>query len=293
MFFRIAKYSIKNILRNKFLSFSSVLVLTLLMFFINTLIILHDVSLKLISSINSKLTISLYLDEEYDKTSTEVIWLIEDIKEIKWNIQVEYKTKEVILEEIRLKEPDLAKILERTNPLPDTIILSQIELEEYELVNESIEKKLRILSKDESDTEHFSNYTTQYKKINQLIHVLDILRIGLYIIIITFLLSIFIITYSIIGNFIYYYKDEIYITRLVWWSKMFIYGPFVLQWSFYSFVSFLSSLIVFLFILKNINGVFSEIYYFDLSYNIFLIEMLVFIFVWGLSGFISSRKYLK
>ncbi len=293
MLFRIAKYSIKNIFRNKFLSFSSVLVLTLLMFFINILILLHDVSFKLISSINSKLTISLYLDEEYDKGSTEVIWLIEDIKKIWWKIKVEYKTKEVILEDIRLKEPDLAKILERTNPLPDTIILSQIQLEEYEEMNSFIENKLYILSKDESDIEHFSNYTTQYKKINQVIHVLDILSIGLYIIIITFLLSIFVITYSIIGNFIYYYKDEIYITRLVWWSKKFIYGPFVLQWSFYSFVSFLLSLIIFVFILQNINAAFSDIYFFDFSYNTFLIEMLVFVFVWGLSGFLSSRKYLK
>ena len=60
---RIAKYSVKNILRNKFLSISSVLVLTLLMFFINILIILHDVSFKLIDIVNSKMTISLYLED--------------------------------------------------------------------------------------------------------------------------------------------------------------------------------------------------------------------------------------
>jgi cell division protein FtsX len=82
MLTRIAKYSIKNILRNKFLSFSSVLVLTLLMFFINILVILHDVSFKLIDSINSKLTISLYLDEEYNKNSVEVIDMIDDIEKI-------------------------------------------------------------------------------------------------------------------------------------------------------------------------------------------------------------------
>jgi cell division transport system permease protein len=82
MLTRIAKYSVKNILRNKFLSFSSVLVLTLLMFFINILVILHDVSFNLIDSINSKLSISLYLDEKYDKNTTEVIKLEEDIKNI-------------------------------------------------------------------------------------------------------------------------------------------------------------------------------------------------------------------
>ena len=74
---KFRKYSIKNILRNKFLSFSSVLVLTLLMFFINVLVVLHSVSFKLIDSVNSKLTISLYLKEENDKNTKEVVSLIE------------------------------------------------------------------------------------------------------------------------------------------------------------------------------------------------------------------------
>jgi len=52
------------------------------MFFINILVILHDVSFKLIDNINSKLTISLYLDENYDRNSVEVIDMIEDIKKI-------------------------------------------------------------------------------------------------------------------------------------------------------------------------------------------------------------------
>jgi len=39
---------------------------------------------------------------------------------------VEYKTKDDIINEIRLKEPNLVKILERNNPLPDTIVLSNI-----------------------------------------------------------------------------------------------------------------------------------------------------------------------
>jgi cell division protein FtsX len=68
----------------------------------------------------------LYLDDQYDKNTLEVIDLLEDIKEIEGGIEAEYQTKEDILEDMRLREPDLAKILERTNPLPDTIVLSGI-----------------------------------------------------------------------------------------------------------------------------------------------------------------------
>ena len=82
MFIRIFKYSVKNIFRNKFLSLSSILVLTLLMFFINILFVVQDVSLNLIGSINSKLSISLYLNDEYGRNSIEVIDIIDDIKKI-------------------------------------------------------------------------------------------------------------------------------------------------------------------------------------------------------------------
>ncbi len=293
MFARIFKYSVKNIFRNKFLSISSILVLTLLMFFINILFVVHDVSLNLIQGINEKLTISLYLNDDYDRNSIEVIDLIEDIKNIEWNIKVDYKTKEDILDDIRVSEPDLAKILERTNPLPDTIVLSNIDLEKYEELNLFIENKLYVLSNEKTDKEHFSNYWVQYKKIEQIINVLNLLHIGLYVIIVIFLVSIAVIVYSIIWNFIYYYRDEIYITRLVWWSSVFIYGPFVYQWAIYSFASFSLSLIIFTFIISNLNSVFNNIYLLNLSSNIFLLEMLVFVFIGWLSWFLSSRKYLK
>ena len=297
MFTRIFKYSVKNIFRNKFLSLSSILVLTLLMFFINILFVVHDVSLNLIEGISEKLTISLYLKdtetESYNRNSLEVIELIDNINKVEWNIKVDYKSREDILDEISLTEPDLAKILERTNPLPNTIVLSNIDLEEYGELNDVIENKSFILSNQKDDVEHFSNYDVQYKKIEQIIKVLHILQIWLYVIIAIFLVSISVIIYSIIGNFIYYYKDEIYITRLVGWSKVFIYWPFTYQWIIYSLASFLLSLIIFILIVSNFNTAFDSIYLINIPSKIFFIEMLIFVFIWGISGFLSSMKYLK
>ena len=308
MLTRIAKYSVKNILRNKFLSISSILVLTLLMFFINILVILHDVSFKLIDSINSKLTISLYLEDgkdsdkwwiAYDRNSVEVIDMIEDIKNLDWwwvnegDIKVDYKTKEDILEEIRIKEPGLVKILERSNPLPETIVISNINLSQYEELNDVIEKKMFILSKDNVDQEYFANYSSQYKKITNIINVLDILELGLYVIIVIFMVSISIIIYSIIWNFIYYYRDEIYITRLVWWSNQFIYGPFVIQWWLYSFIAYSFSLIIFVTILNKLNNSFSDLYNFEFPLLLSIIWMIIFITIWWMAWYLSSKKYLK
>jgi len=263
------------------------------MFFINILVLLDDVSYKLIDGINSKLTISLYIDEKYTKTSLEVTDFIEDINKENKDIVVEYKTKDDILNDLRLKEPNLVKILERSNPLPDTVVLSNIGISEYKKINALIESRLYLLANDESQDDYFANYTTQYKKIEDVTSVLEVLKFWLNIIIFIFVGSIAIIIYSIIWNFIYYYRDEIYITKLVGWSNVFIYWPFVLQGMIYSFIAFISNIILFTLLLNNLNWLFWHIYAFSFSNIILLFEMVMFMFVWGVSWYFSSKKYLR
>lgn len=300
MLSRLFKYAWKNVFRNTFLSASSVLILTLLMFFINILLVLHDVSFRIIDWVNDRLTISLYLDEQYDKNSIEVIDLQNDISRAIPEIDITYKTKQEVLEDMRSRDPELVNILERQNPLPETITLENIPLKQYSLLNTLVENKLYILTENseaEQTQEYFSTYTRQFERIEKVISTLSILQIGLYVIIITFVVSIAIIVYSIIWNFIYYYKDEIYITRLVWGSKVFIYGPFSLQGMMYVAVSFVFSAMLFFILLNNMQYLFgldefSHIYSGNIVF-VFFMQALIFLFVWGLSWFLSSRRYLK
>ena len=59
---RILKYAIKNIKRNAFLSLSSILVLSLIIFFINILILVNFTTDELIVNINKRLSLSLTLN---------------------------------------------------------------------------------------------------------------------------------------------------------------------------------------------------------------------------------------
>lgn len=162
------------------------------------------------------------------------------------------------MEEVRARDPELVKILERQNPLPETIRLANIPLTEYDKLNAIIESRLFILTEGQSEEqeEYFSSYRKQFERIQTVISLLSLLRGGLYIIIATFVISIAVIVYSIIGNFIYYYKDEIYITRLVGGSKIFIYGPFSIQGMLYVAIAFCVSSVLFLLLLKNIQYLF-------------------------------------
>jgi len=299
MFSRILNYSVKNILRNKFLSISSILVLTLLVFFINLLLIIQNISFKLIDTVNQKMTVSLYLQDWYNKESRPVTLLIDSINDLgKW-ISVVYKTKADVLEEVRQKDPELVRILEMHNPLPETIEISSIPIDSWAKVNSLIEWKIFLFTDDSKKDakKSFADYSSQYEKITKITKYLVILRVALYIMIALFLFSIWVIIYSIIWNFVFYYKDEIYITRLVGGSKFFIYGPFSFQWIIYSIISFFSWIWVFYLWIQLANFLLKENYWFDYLVGqyklLFLLEFLVLIFIWWISGFISSRKYLK
>jgi len=181
MIYRLFKYSIKNILRNKFLSFSSVLVLALLMFFINILMIMHNLSSNLIETVNSKLTISLYLKDEFGLDNIEVQKLKKEISTKTPSVKIEYKSKEDVLEEMRKKDEEFVSIIKSQNPLPATINLSNIKIEEYEKLNYIIESKLWILSDFRTNSTY--DYRTQYERILKIISILKTLKLALYIII--------------------------------------------------------------------------------------------------------------
>ncbi len=287
-------------MRNTFLSISSILILTLLILFIDILVVLQDVSFRIIDSINERMTISLYLKNDYDKNSIEVIDLQKDIKKAIPEVVTTYKTKDELLDEIRERDPDLVSIIERQNPLPETITIENIPLQQYEILNTLIENKLFILTdgiNESQQDEYFSNYTQQFERIQQVTTLLKNLQIGLWIVIITVIISIGIIIYSVIGNFIYYYKNEIYITRLVWGSNIFIYGPFMVQGMIYVAISFILSTILFLMLLYNVSSLFdtqdiSAVYRWEIA-PVLAAEAILFLLIGALSGFFSSRRYLK
>ena len=300
MFTRLLKYSIKNILRNKFLSLSSILILTLLMFFVNLLLVVHHTSFELINYVNNKMSISLYLDDKYDKNSKDVIDLIEKLKQESPISNIKYKSQDEILDEIKKQDLELVRILEKQNPLPNTISINKIPLLDYEKINQIIETKLYLFSWNKPGLKEdvFSSYKSQYFRITSVIKTLKSLWTGLYIIIWAFIFAIWIITYSIIWNFIYYYREEIYITKLVWWSKSFIYWPFSFQWAIYSIIAFFISLAIFyIFVKFGIASLFGDSYSLDFVFKnwniIFPLELLLFIIIGAFSWYFSSKKYLK
>lgn len=293
---KLLKYAIKNILRNKFLSLSTVLVLSLLMFFVNILAVVHNVSFWVIDKINSKLTISLYLKDNITDKSSGVIDLKNKIKKLSDEIDIEYISKDDALKSLLEKSPnDFWAILEWENPLPWVLELSNIWVEEHSKINEIINQKLEILEWSKQEWWHQGQFDT----IKTITPILQNFQIWIYIFLWVFIFSIWVIIYSIISNFIFFFKDEIYITNLVWWGRNFVYWPFMLQGAIYAILALILWEIIFYLFINNIDALFidagANFIKINNSYYIllFLWEVLVFSLLWAISWYFSSRKYIK
>lgn len=261
MIVRIFIYAMKNIWRNQFLSVFSVIIIGVLIFFINIGFIVQSISSTLIEAINSKLSFSLYLKDEYPLNHADIQILLQQIQSAIPGVHIVTKTKEEVLEEMKKKDPELIKIIETKNPFPATIRISSIGIEYYETLNSIIESKMYVLSDFRKKGAY--DYRTQYQNIISIISVLRMLTTILYVIIFFFLLSIFIILYSLMSNFIHSYKNEIYIIHLVWGSKSFIYGPFIVQSLLYVLIGMALSLASFLFLFKKFAILFESEHFYE------------------------------
>ena len=298
---RLLKYALKNTIRNSFLSLSSILVISLLVFFINTLFFIEYVTASITDSINDRMSISLNLKSGYTDDNSEVIEAMSALRNTNTTIQVQYISRDDAFAILKKRDPELARVIEgdKENPLPSSIVLKNIPLREYPAINSIIERYKGIVQYDEERSKKsLVDYQAQYERIQGIINILLTIRFGIYAIVGFFLFSVFIIIYNSIGNFVFFYRDEIKIIRLVGGDNIFIYGPFSIQWFLYTLAAYGIGTLAFVSLVKHIN--FALITDFPLfidrffaQYNsILLLELLVILLVGAFSGFLSSRRFI-
>ena len=165
---RLIKYALKNTIRNPFLSFSSILVISLLIFFINTLFFIEYVTTSLTENINDRMSLSLNLKPGYTSDNSEVIEAISALKQTSSSISVEYLSKEQAFEILKQRDQELVRIIEgdKENPLPSSIIIKNIPLGEYPKIDTTVKRFKGIIQYDEERSQKsLVDYQAQYERI--------------------------------------------------------------------------------------------------------------------------------
>ncbi len=298
---QLIRYALRNIFRNIFLSASSILIIGLLVFFVNILIFVIFSTNRFITSINDRISISINFQDGFDNTQVRSNEFLSGITHSFSGIQVDYISREKAFLLLTTRNPDLAGLIESdSNPLPNSVRVSNIDINQYTALNTYIGRFRDLLQYDQGTLDKkLLDYRSQYERITSVIKMLNILQVTVYIFLGLFVFTVAIVIYMVIHNFIFFLQNEVRIIELVGGRASFIYGPFILQGTLYAIIASCIAILTFigLIILMRSQSLFVDFIPFLSDFSrIFLsnawLIIPLFAFIGAVSAFLASWKYI-
>jgi len=299
---RIFKSALTNFWRNRLVSLSSILVMTITLLVFGALIFSNETLDSTLSQIKEKVDINVYFittAEETDILSLKTS--LENLSEVE---SVEYVSREDALKNFREKHSDDQLTLQALdeldeNPLGAILNIQAVETDQYESISKFLEGE-HALSEEKTSIIDKVNYYQNKIVIDRLSKIINSTeKLGFIITLILIIMSI-IITFNTIRLAIYISREEISVMRLVGASSKYVRGPFVVEGAFYGLISGTITLII-LFVItfysesftQSIFGINLFNYYLENFVRIFSTIMLSGVFLGVVSSYLAVRKYLK
>jgi len=301
---RIIKSGFVNFWRNGFVSFASILVMTMTLFVIGLLIFVGATLEASLNQIKDKVDVKVYfVTNAQEEDILEFKKSLETLPEVAF---VEYMSKEKALEQFKTRHKDDQLTLQALeelgeNPLGANLNIKAKEISQYEGIVEFLKNKSALSATDGipiiDDVNPFKNKNA----IDKLTKIIDSSEILGFIITAIFVIASIIITFSTIKLAIYTARDEISVMKLVGASNSYIRGPFVFEGIMYGIVSAIITLILFYPLTIWLGPITKDFfggmnlfdYYINTFSKIFLIIFSAGILLGAISSYLAVRKYLK
>ncbi len=295
---RTFKEAWQNFVRNGWLSVATISILTISLYLISLTFMIGITANLLLKSVQEKINISVYFNPGVPEE--EILNIESQLRNYSEIKSVEYVSKDQALQEfleIGNNDPSIKQALDEVgeNPLLASLVIKANKAEQYDLIDQAIEKS------DFRESISRINYEKNKTIIERLNKIIGFSRnIGLILGLIFILIAV-LITFNAIRITIYSHKQEFEIERLVGASNLYIRMPFIFEGILYGFSASIAGAILILitaevlssFTQKTIaqNNLMS-IYLHNFWY-IFLILLFMGVALGMLSSFIAIRRYLK
>ncbi|MBI3115353.1 MAG: FtsX-like permease family protein [Candidatus Kerfeldbacteria bacterium] len=234
-FFRAITFAAQNFWRNIWLSIVTVVILTLVVFFISVLFGVRTTADHALADVRSRVDISMFFVPE--ATEAEIFELQSRLERLPEVASVAYVSKDDALAAFREENAGDERIesaLEAVgvNPLQASLVIKAKELEQYpqilSVVNDPVYEKLveqdRAADAKITFIQDFSRFTR------------NLSRIGLWLTIVFSLIAVLVV-FNTIRLTIHAYNREISIMKLVGASNAFIRAPFLIESVFYALIA--------------------------------------------------------
>ena len=300
---RIIKTGAQYFIRNATLAIAAIAVMVITLTIILFSIIANATFNNTIQQITDRIDISVYLKDSVTEQQKDK--LLQDLKQIENVSEVNYSSKEQVLETYKKQNQDnldlLLAISQTDNPLPATIQVkpkNPNRIQEIQAYLDSQEAK----SLQSDSTSYSGDRKTALDKITR---AATFLREAGLVSVLVFATVSMLIIFNTIRMAIFNRRDELQIMRLLGASTWYIRGPFVVETVIYGMVSAVISVTLCntLFIVSSSAFDASSLGLLDIQYasdyfgDRFLIilaaQLGIGILIGAVSSIVATRRYLK
>jgi cell division transport system permease protein len=301
---RIIRSGLINFYRNTFVSFASVIMMTITLFIVGATIFLNAILSFTMTNIEQKVDINVYFYPQAQEY--QVLEIKKQIEELPQVAVVNYLSREDALTEFRIQHQNDRLTLQAldelgTNPLGASLSIQAKDSGQYESIAEFLNDDVVLQAGQTEGLIEKVNYYQNKEIIARLNDLSDtVRRVGIILTIIFTALSVA-VTLNTIRMAIYSSREEIGVMRLVGAENKYIQGPFVVEGILSGLFASIITIILFfpitLWVSKHTIDFFGGLslvsYYGDNFIQIFIILLVVGVVLGALSSVFAIRKYLK
>lgn len=298
---RIFREGLVTFWRNKIVSFSAILTMTMSLIVLFSLLLMNGVLDFSITQLQERVDVNIYFLP--DAAEKDILDLQEKITLIPEVRDVIYLSKDNALAEFEARHADddlVKRSLEELgdNPLGASLNIRAHNSNQYEAIVAAIQSEPMVTR---SQLVEDINYHDNKKIIQRLNEFASIIRVVGFGIIITLAIVVILIIMSMMRIAIYSVRDEIIVKRLVGAEHRYIRGPFTIIGSLYGGVAGLLTLIILYPLIYSLNdltktffgGMNILVYYTSNIMSFAIIIIGTGILLAYIASLISVRRYLK
>ena len=299
---RILKAGLQGFYRNRTVSISSILILTITLSIITSVFFFRAVFNYTIGEVKNKVDIRLYLKNDItEASSNEIQSILQSLPETK---SLSFVSRDEALAIFKEKNANNQSSLDAltnigTNPFPASIIVQAKDSTMYESIINKINNE-NILGANKDSVEKI-NYLDLKDSIDRLNNIVSWVTSAGYAISMIFIIMSIMIVYNTVRLAIFVFKEEINVMKLVGASDMYIRGPFIVEASLYGVLAaVISTALAYpatLWIAKHTVNFFEGLnlfaYYKANFFELFFMLCLFGVTIAIVSSILAVRKYLK
>tara|TARA_B100000508_G_scaffold60333_1_gene47320 strand:- start:357666 stop:358592 length:927 start_codon:yes stop_codon:yes gene_type:complete len=300
---RICKAGLTSFFRNSFISFATVLIMTVTLMIIGSVMFMSATLTNVLDQVRDKVDVNVYF--VVDAPEIEILEFkdqVEDLPEVSY---VTYTTREDALAQFRERHKDDQLTLQALdelgeNPLGASLAIKAVEPSQYESIAAFLDTDPVLGAGGVSiidDVNYFQNKIV-IERLNGITDAVE--RIGILLALV-FIAASIIIAFNTIRLAIYSAREEIKVMRLVGASNMYVRGPFIIEGVLYGVAATIITIIFFYpvtfyfaeYTQEWLGGVNLFEYYTSNFGFIFIMLLAAGVVLGVISSFLAVQKYLK